>query len=152
MQWSRRWRLSPIEMIFNKLNGVFSNCIIGRGAEFGPGFVLIHASGTVINGDVRGGSRIYIEHQVTIGAEDRKSPVIENDVFIGAGARVIGNVKVGAGARIGANAVVLDDVPANCTVAGVPARVVRRRSPVPAVAAEPLAAEIDIADPPPAFK
>jgi len=39
MQWSRRWRLVPLEMIFNKLNAVCCNCIIGRGAEFGPGFV-----------------------------------------------------------------------------------------------------------------
>ena len=95
MQWSRRWKLSPLEMIFNKLNVVFNNCIIGRGAEFGPGFVLIHASGTVINGNVRGGSRIYIEHQVTIGAENRHSPVLDNDIFIGAGAKVIGKIKVG---------------------------------------------------------
>jgi len=127
MQTSRRCKMAPLEMIFNKLNVVFNNCIIGRGAEFGPGFVLIHASGTVINGNVRGGSRIYIEHQVTIGAEDRQSPVIEHDVFIGAGARVIGRVRVGSHAKIGANAVVVKDVPPYSTVAGVPARVVRQR-------------------------
>ena len=73
MQWSRRWRLVPLEMIVNRLNTVFCNCIIGRGAEFGPGFVLIHATGVVINGRVRAGSNVYIEHQVTIGAERRES-------------------------------------------------------------------------------
>src|SRR5689334_9726164 len=56
MQWSRRWHLSPLEMLFNKLNAVCANCVIGRGAEFGPGFVLIHSTGVVINGNVRGGS------------------------------------------------------------------------------------------------
>ena len=45
MQWSRRRRLAPLEMVFNKLNAVFCNCIIGRGAEFGPGLVLIHSDG-----------------------------------------------------------------------------------------------------------
>jgi serine O-acetyltransferase len=129
MQWSRRWRLTPLEMVFNKLNGIFSNCIIGRGAEFGPGFVLIHASGVVINGTVRGGRNVCVEHQVTIGAERRQSPTIGDDVFIGAGAKIIGAVTIGDGARIGANAVVVEDVPKYCTVVGIPARIVRRRAP-----------------------
>src|SRR5882724_10993965 len=67
MQWSRRYRLTPLEMLFNKLNAICCNCIIGRGADFGEGFVLIHSTGVVINGSVRGGSNVYIEHQVTIG-------------------------------------------------------------------------------------
>jgi serine O-acetyltransferase len=129
MQWSRRWRLLPLEMLFNKINAICSNCIIGRGAEFGPGFVLIHATGVVINGQVRGGSNLSIEHQVTIGADRRQSPVIGNDVFIGAGAKIIGPVTIGDGARIGANAVVVHDVPAWSTAVGIPARVVKTRSP-----------------------
>jgi serine O-acetyltransferase len=132
MQWSRQYRLLPLEMIFNKLNAVFCNCIIGRGAEFGPGLVLIHSTGIVINGTVRGGSGVHIEHQVTIGAERRTSPVIGNDVFIGAGAKVIGSVTIGDGARVGANAVVVKDVPAHTTVVGIPARVVRERQPIQA--------------------
>ena len=100
------------------------NCIIGRGAEFGPGLVLIHSTGVVINGSVRGGSGIHIEHQVTIGADQRISPTIGDEVFIGAGAKIIGNVKVGNGARVGANAVVVEDVPQGRTAVGVPARLV----------------------------
>jgi serine O-acetyltransferase len=126
MQWSRRWRLVPLELIFNKVNTFFCNCVIGRGAEFGPRFVLVHATGVVINGSVRGGSDVKLEHQVTIGAERRQSPVIGNNVFIGAGAKVIGPVTVGDGAKVGANAVVVRDVPANTTVIGIPARPVRR--------------------------
>jgi serine O-acetyltransferase len=132
MQWSRRYRLVPLEMLFNKINVVFSNCIIGRGAEFGPGLVLIHATGIVINGAVRGGSNISIEHQVTIGAERRQSPVIGDDVFIGAGAKIIGAVTIGQGARIGANAVVVHDVPPWSTAVGVPARVINP-GPLPAI-------------------
>jgi serine O-acetyltransferase len=129
MQGSRKWGLTPLEMVFNKLNAICCNCIIGRGAEFGPGFVLIHSSGIVINGAVRGGCGIHLEHQVTIGAEDRRCPVLGDGVFIGAGAKVIGAVKIGDGARIGANAVVIDDVPPHATAVGIPARVVARAEP-----------------------
>ena len=128
MQWARRYRLVPLELLLNRLNSICCNCIIGRGAEFGPGFVLIHATGVVINGRVRGGENVLIEHQVTIGAERRQNPTIGSDVFIGAGAKVIGEINVGDHSRIGANAVVLDDVPAFATVAGIPARVVRYRN------------------------
>jgi serine O-acetyltransferase len=129
MQWARRWRLYPLELLFNRINTFYCNCIIGRGAEFGPGFVLIHATGVVINGEVRGGSNVKLEHQVTIGAERRQNPVLGDDVFVGAGAKIVGPVTVGSGARIGANAVVVHDVPANATAVGIPARVVRVQTP-----------------------
>jgi serine O-acetyltransferase len=128
MQWSGRHRLAPLEMLFNRLNSIFCNCIIGRGAEFGPRFVLVHATGVVINGRVRGGADVKIEHQVTIGAERRESPTLGDDVFVGAGAKVIGPVSIGSGARVGANAVVVKDVPSYSTVVGIPARVVRTRN------------------------
>jgi serine O-acetyltransferase len=91
--------------------------------------VLLHATGVVINGRVRGGANVSIEHQVTIGAEERKSPIIGNDVFIGAGAKIVGQITVGDGARIGVNAGVLYDVPPYATVAGNPARIVNIRQP-----------------------
>jgi serine O-acetyltransferase len=124
MQWSRRYRVWPLEMIFNKLNAVLCNCIIGRGAEIGPGFVLIHSTGVVINSAVRAGRGLHVEHQVTIGAERRMAPLLGDDVFIGAGAKIIGGVSIGDGVRVGANAVVLQDVPANHTAVGIPARCV----------------------------
>jgi serine O-acetyltransferase len=130
MQWSRRHRLTPREMVFNRLNTIFCNCIIGRGAEFGPRFVLIHSAGVVINGAVRGGSDVLIEHQVTIGAQGRQTPLLGNNIFIGAGAKIIGPVTIADGSRIGANAVVLQDVPAHHTAVGVPARIVAISNPV----------------------
>jgi len=127
MQWAHRWRLLPVEMAFNKLNAICCSCIIGRGAEFGTGFVLIHSQGVVINGEVRGGDRIYVEHQVTIGADhSRRSPVLGNNVYLGAGAKIIGPVSIGDETRVGANAVVVRDVPGGATVVGIPARVVRQ--------------------------
>ena len=127
MQGSRRHGLAPLEMLFNKLNSTFGGAVIGRGAEFGPGFVLVHSDGVVINGRVRGGSNVFIEHQVTIGAERRESPELGSDVFVGAGAKIVGAVRIGDGARVGANAVVVHDVAPYTTVVGVPARPVPRR-------------------------
>lgn len=128
MQGARRARLTPLEYLFNKLNSVISSCVIGRGADFGPGFVIVHSHGVVINGKVRGGSRIHLEHQVTLGDSGVGAcPVLGSDIFVGAGAKVIGPVSVGDGARIGANAVVVHDVAPDTTVVGVPAKPVRRR-------------------------
>jgi serine O-acetyltransferase len=127
MQWARKRRLTPLEFLFNKINTVFCNCIIGRGAEFGAELVFIHSTGIVINGSVVGGTGVMIEHQVTIGSHDRKNPRLGDRVFIGAGAKIIGPVSIGDRARVGANAVVVHDVPPDSTVVGVPAKVVRRR-------------------------
>jgi serine O-acetyltransferase len=124
MQASRRLRLTPLAMIFNKLGGWFGRCIIGRGADFGPGFVLIHSLGVVINTNVRGGRNVRIEHGVTIGAEKNESPVLGDDVFIGAGAKIVGGVRIGSRVKIGANAVVVTDLPDGVTAVGIPARVV----------------------------
>lgn len=126
MQWSRRRRLPVLEMICNKVNVVACRCIIGRGADFGPGLVLVHADGVVINGAVRGGRGVTIEHQVTVGAEGRLSPVLGDGVFLGAGCKVVGAVRVGDHAKVGANAVVIADVPPHATAVGVPARIIRR--------------------------
>jgi serine O-acetyltransferase len=129
MQAAHRHRLTAVEMVLNKINSAMFGCIIGRGAEFGPRFVLIHSNGVVINGSVRGGSGVHIEHQVTIGAEKKQSPELGNDLFIGAGAKIVGSVTIADNVRIGANAVVTRDVLENSTVVGVPARpIVSRRS------------------------
>ena len=121
MQASQRCGLTPLAMIFNKLNP----CIIGRRANFGPGFVLIHSQGVVINSAVTGGSNVFIEHQVTIGAEKQQAPVLGDNVFIGAGAKILGAVRIGNNVKVGANAVVTKDVPDGATVVGIPAKVIK---------------------------
>ncbi len=119
----RRWHLGLLVFFVYKLNAFLTGAVIGRGADFGPGLVILHSVGTVINSSVRAGENTVIEGGVTIGAEKGRSPVLGNRVFVGAGARIIGDVEVGDAAKVGANAVVLDDVPPNATAVGVPARI-----------------------------
>lgn len=126
MQAAQRWRLVPLSMILNKMNVICGGCVIGRGADFGDAFVLLHSNGVVINTGVRGGRNIYLEHQVTIGADGERNPILGDDIYVGAGAKIIGPVRVGSRVKIGANAVVVRDVPDGCTVVGIPARVVKQ--------------------------
>ncbi|QDT97295.1 serine O-acetyltransferase [Gimesia aquarii] len=128
MQWSSHWKLTPLAMIFNKCNAIFCQCIIGRSAEFGRRFVIIHSQGIVINSSVTAGDDIKLEHQVTIGAERNISPTLGSDIFIGAGAKIIGPVDVGSHSKIGANAVVVKNVAPHTTVGGIPARVLKVHS------------------------
>ena len=84
--------------------------------------LMPHPYGIVIHRNVVLGSRVTVMHQVTIGNRhpaDPGVPVIEDNVFIGAGARVLGPVRIGHGVTVGANAVVTRDVPSHCTVVGV---------------------------------
>ncbi|HVT33306.1 MAG TPA: hypothetical protein VHE32_11710 [Rhodanobacteraceae bacterium] len=117
-----RWRLAPLALVVHWLNKVVNGCVVGVHAKFGPGFVLIHPIGVVVNSAVRGGRNVWIESGVVIGDNRGGVPVLADDIFIGSGAKVIGGVAIGSGARIGANAVVLRDVAANTTVVGIPAR------------------------------
>ena len=126
MQASHRMGIGPLAMLFNKLNVIFGGGVIGRGASVGPGFVLVHSMGVVINTSVTGGRDVKIEHQVTIGAEQGRSPQLGDDIFIGAGAKIVGSLTIGSRVRIGANAVVVKDVPSNVTAVGVPARYIER--------------------------
>lgn len=107
----------------HKLAMICAQVSIGDPVVIEPGVYIIHGQ-VVIDGLVEIGSGTTIGPFVTIGlrAGDFKGATIERDVSIGTGAKVIGPVRVGAGARIGAGAVVLDDVPPDTTVVGVPAR------------------------------
>lgn len=100
---------------------------IGLEARLGSGLMLPHPNGIVIHEDARIGDDCMIMQQVTVGMIDEgEVPTIGDRVYIGAGAKIIGKLTVGDGARIGANAVVMSDVPPNCTAVGIPARIIER--------------------------
>ena len=117
--------LPVLALVPHCLNKWINGCVIGVHARFGPGLVLVHPIGVVINSAVRGGAGVVIESGVVIGDNRGRSPVLGDGVFLGSGAKVIGGVSLGRFSRIGANAVVLDDVPEGATAVGIPARVRR---------------------------
>jgi len=112
--------------VAHRLAMVSGQVAIGDPVVIEPGVYLVHGQ-VVIDGVVEIGAGTVIAPFVTIGlrAGELRGATIERDVSIGTGAKVIGPVRIGAGARIGANAVVVDDVPPGVTVVGAPARPVR---------------------------
>jgi serine O-acetyltransferase len=99
-------------------------------AKFGGGLLLPHPNGIVIHPASQIGVNCTIYQQVTLGGRDDNhgAPVIGANVLIGTGAKILGSVTVGDGARIGANAVVLADVPPRATAVGVPAKIISETS------------------------
>jgi serine O-acetyltransferase len=105
--------------------------VLPRSTSVGRDLHLVHGANIRIHPDVVIGDRVAIMHEVTIGLNlgpdglRRGAPRIGNDVFIGAGAKILGPITVGDRACIAANSLVVTDVPAGATVVGVPARVMR---------------------------
>lgn len=99
-------------------------------ATVGRRFRIDHFGGVIVSGDAVIGDDVVIRNGVTIGLRKRSepgSPVIGNRVDIGAGAKVLGKIRIGDDVVIGANAVVIRDVPANSVAVGIPARIIPRK-------------------------
>lgn len=103
---------------------------LGQQVTLGHGVYFVHPVGVVIGGDSKIGDRVRFYGSNTVGTvRDDGYPTIEDDVWVGAGARILGPVTIGARSHIGANAVVLIDVPPDSVAMGVPAKVSPRRAP-----------------------
>jgi serine O-acetyltransferase len=107
---------------------------IHPGASIGHSFFIDHGMGVVIGETAEIGNRVTMYHGVTLGGttlqKGKRHPTIEDEVVIGAGAKILGAITIGAHSRIGANAVVVKSVPPNSVVVGVPGQVVSRSIPV----------------------
>lgn len=102
---------------------------IHPGAKIGKGLFIDHGTGVVIGETAEIGDNCTIYQGVTLGGtgkdHGKRHPTLGNNVMVGAGAKVLGPFKVGDNAKIAAGAVVLDEVPENCTAVGIPARIVK---------------------------
>jgi serine O-acetyltransferase len=103
---------------------------IHPGAKIGPGFFIDHGMGTVIGETAEIGADVTLYHNVTLGGvswkKEKRHPTLEDHVVVGAGAQVLGPIRIGARSRIGANAVVVKEVPSDSVVTGIPGRVTYR--------------------------
>ncbi|MDH5181260.1 MAG: serine O-acetyltransferase [Gammaproteobacteria bacterium] len=106
----------------------FTGIEIHPGAKIGRRFFIDHGMGVVIGETAEIGDDVTIYHGVTLGGttwqKGKRHPTLQNNVVVGAGAKVLGPITIGVGAKIGSNAVVVKDVPDEMTVVGIPGRIV----------------------------
>ena len=115
--------------LISQIARVLTGIEIHPGATLGAGILIDHGMGVVIGETAELGDRITIYHGTTLGGtgkeKGKRHPTVGNNVVIGAGSKVLGNIKIGSNSKIGANSVVLDDVPEGATVVGIPGKVVK---------------------------
>ncbi|HXK98316.1 MAG TPA: serine O-acetyltransferase [Limnochordia bacterium] len=128
--WLYRRRLKLLARIISQLNRFFTGIEIHPGAQIGRGVFIDHGMGVVIGETTVIKDNVTLYQGVVLGGtgkeKGKRHPTIEEGAVIASGAMVLGSFTVGENARVGAGAVVLDSVPPNSTVVGVPAKVVVR--------------------------
>lgn len=127
-RWCYERRIPIIPKMVYYLIFLIYNSSVPMSAEIGEGSYFAHGGvGVVLHERCRIGKNVVIAQQVTVGGRSGliDVPVIEDNCYIGAGAKVLGPIRIGANSEVGANAVVIQDVLPGSVVAGVPARVIR---------------------------
>lgn len=128
--WFYNMNLFTIARSISQGGRFWTGIEIHPGAKIGKGLFIDHGMGVVIGETAEIGDNCLIYQGVTLGGtgkeKGKRHPTLGNNVMVGAGARILGPFKVGDNAKIAANAVVLEEVPPNCTAVGVPARIVKR--------------------------
>lgn len=125
--WRAGWRFAA--RLLSWFSRLLTNVDIHPAARIGARFFIDHGAGVVIGETAEIGDDVTLYHGVTLGGTARlpgkRHPTLEDGVLVGAGATLLGPVVIGRGARVGANSVVVADVPPEMTVVGIPARIVR---------------------------
>jgi serine O-acetyltransferase len=129
--WNRGARLAA--RVFAEFNRILTGVEIHPGAVLGAALFIDHATGVVIGETAEVGDDVTIYHGVTLGGSGndtgKRHPTVGDRVIIGAGAKVLGPIKIGDDSRIGANAVVVKEVPSSSVVVGVPGQIISRARP-----------------------
>ena len=125
-----KWHIPLIPRIISYITRIITGIEIHPAAKIGRRFFIDHGEGVVIGATTEIGDDVLIYQQVTLGGtgkeHGKRHPTLGNNVIVGAGAKVLGNITIGDNVRIGAGSVVIEDVPEHSTVVGVPGRVVHR--------------------------
>ncbi|MDD5067897.1 MAG: serine O-acetyltransferase [bacterium] len=120
-----------IPRLLSQFNRFLTGIEIHPAARIGKGFFIDHGMGVVIGETAEIGDYVTLYQGVTLGGTGKEAgkrhPTIGHNVVIGAGAKILGNIKIGHNVKIGANSVVLHDVPDDSTVVGIPGRIVRAK-------------------------
>jgi len=128
--WFWKRKIFLVARGLSQLNRFITGIEIHPGAKIGLGFFIDHGMGVVIGETSEIGENVTIYHGVTLGGvsieKGKRHPTIEDNVVVGAGAKILGAILIGKGSRVGANAVVVNPVPPNSVVVGVPGQTVKR--------------------------
>lgn len=122
-------KLFFLARLISQLARFFTGIEIHPGATLGAGILIDHGMGVVIGETAQIGNRVTIYHGTTLGGtgkeKGKRHPTVGDNVVIGAGAKVLGNINIGSNSKIGSNSVVINDVPKGATVVGIPGKVVK---------------------------
>lgn len=125
------WGVPFMPRFISYLTRIITGIEIHPKAQIGNRFFIDHGEGVVIGETAIIGDDVLIYQQVTLGGtgneHGKRHPTIGNNVIIGAGAKILGNITIGDNTRVGAGSVVVDNVPEHCTVVGVPGRIVQQK-------------------------
>lgn len=125
-----KMRLVFLARLMSQISRFVTGIEIHPGARIGKGFFIDHGMGIVIGETSIIGDNVLLYQGVTLGGtgleEEKRHPTVGNNVVIGAGAKILGNITVGDNSYVGANAVVVKDVPPNSTIVGVPGRITKQ--------------------------
>ena len=126
-----KWHIPLIPRIISYITRIITGIEIHPAAKIGRRFFIDHGEGVVIGETAEIGDDVLIYQQVTLGGtgkdHGKRHPTLGNNVIVGAGAKVLGNITLGDNVRVGAGSVVIEDVPESTTIVGVPGKITKQK-------------------------